>query len=93
MKSPIKYYGGKSYMTNIIIDHFPKEYEVYVEGFGGGASVLFQKEKTRFLNVLKGISLLTQMLIMFLLSVALMIWLAQTEIKVLLVIHIQRNMI
>lgn len=40
MKSPIKYYGGKSYMTNIIIDHFPKEYEVYVEGFGGGASVL-----------------------------------------------------
>ena len=30
MKSPIKYYGGKSYMTDIIIDHFPKEYEVYV---------------------------------------------------------------
>ena len=46
MKSPIKYYGGKSYMTNIIIDQFPKDYEVYVEGFGGGASVLFQKEKT-----------------------------------------------
>ena len=46
MKSPIKYYGGKSYMTNIIIDQFPKEYEVYVEGFGGGASVLFEKEKT-----------------------------------------------
>ena len=46
MKSPIKYYGGKSYMTNIIIDQFPKDYEVYVEGFGGGASVLFQKDKT-----------------------------------------------
>ena len=46
MKSPIKYYGGKSYMTNIIIDQFPKEYEVYVEGFGGGASILFEKEKT-----------------------------------------------
>lgn len=43
MKSPIKYYGGKSYMTNIIIDQFPKDYEIYVEGFGGGASVLFQK--------------------------------------------------
>ena len=36
MKSPIKYYGGKSYMTNIIINQFPKDYEVYVEGFGGG---------------------------------------------------------
>jgi len=46
MKSPIKYYGGKSYMTDIIIEQFPKDYEVYVEGFGGGASVLFQKEKT-----------------------------------------------
>lgn len=30
-------------MTNIIIDQFPKDYEIYVEGFGGGASVLFQK--------------------------------------------------
>lgn len=46
MKSPIKYYGGKSYMTNIIINHFPKEYDIYIEGFGGGASVLFQKDKT-----------------------------------------------
>ena len=33
-------------MTDIIIDQFPKEYEVYVEGFGGGASILFEKEKT-----------------------------------------------
>ena len=33
-------------MTNIIIEQFPSDYEVYVEGFGGGASVLFQKEKT-----------------------------------------------
>jgi DNA adenine methylase len=43
MKSPIKYYGGKSYMTKIILSHFPKDYEIYVEGFGGGASVLFEK--------------------------------------------------
>ena len=46
MKSLIKYYGGKSYMTKIILDQVPKEYSVYVEGFGGGASVLFEKEKT-----------------------------------------------
>ena len=43
MHSPIKYYGGKSYMTNIIIEQFPKEYNIYIEGFGGGASVLFSK--------------------------------------------------
>ena len=30
-------------MTNIIINQFPKDYDIYVEGFGGGASVLFQK--------------------------------------------------
>lgn len=43
MHSPIKYYGGKSYMTDIIVEQFPKEYNIYVEGFGGGASVLFSK--------------------------------------------------
>ena len=47
MNSPIKYYGGKSYMTDIIISHFPKDYSVYIEGFGGGASVLFAKERDK----------------------------------------------
>ena len=46
MKSLVKYYGGKSYMTKIILEQFPKEYSVNVERFGGGASVLFEKEKT-----------------------------------------------
>lgn len=46
MNSPIKYYGGKSYMTDIIIGQFPTDYKVYVEGFGGGASVLFSKKRT-----------------------------------------------
>lgn len=48
MKSPIKYYGGKSYMTNIIINQFPDPatYDVYVEGLGGGASILFAKEQS-----------------------------------------------
>ena len=47
MNSPIKYYGGKSYMTDIIISHFPKDYSIYIEGFGGGASVLFAKERDK----------------------------------------------
>lgn len=44
VNSPIRYFGGKSYMTDIIIQNFPKEYKIYVEGFGGGASVLFAKK-------------------------------------------------
>ena len=40
MKSPLSYFGGKSYMTDIITSKFPKKYNRYVEGFGGGASVL-----------------------------------------------------
>ena len=46
MKSPIKYYGGKTIMNKEIIKHFPfpTEYDVYCEGFGGGASILFNKE-------------------------------------------------
>lgn len=33
-------------MTDIIMQQFPKDYEIYVEGFGGGASVLFQKPQS-----------------------------------------------
>lgn len=32
-------------MTKIILSHFPQDYDIYVEGFGGGASVLFEKEQ------------------------------------------------
>jgi DNA adenine methylase len=46
MKSPVKYFGGKSFMTDIILNNFPKEYKIYVEGFGGGGSILFAKEPT-----------------------------------------------
>lgn len=47
MNSPIKYYGGKTYMTEIIKSYFPNNYEVYVQGFGGGASLLFSKEQEK----------------------------------------------
>jgi len=41
MKSPIKYYGGKTYMVPYIKEHIPQDYSTYIEGFGGGASLLF----------------------------------------------------
>lgn len=44
MNSPIKYYGGKSNFTDILIENFPSSYDIYIEGFGGGASLLFSKE-------------------------------------------------
>ena len=44
MKSPIKYYGGKGLIAGKILSMFPEKYEYYIEPFGGGASVLFEKE-------------------------------------------------
>ena len=45
MNSPIKYYGGKTYMVEIIKKYFPNNYKIYVQGFGGGASLLFSKKQ------------------------------------------------
>lgn len=42
----LKYYGGKFRLARWIISHFPK-HESYVEAFGGGGSVLFQKDPSR----------------------------------------------
>jgi DNA adenine methylase len=46
MNSPIKYYGGKTYLTETLLKNFPTTYEIYIEAFGGGASLLFAKDKT-----------------------------------------------
>jgi DNA adenine methylase len=43
MNSPIKYYGGKTYLVDILLQNFPNNYDIYIEGFGGGASLLFAK--------------------------------------------------
>lgn len=46
--SPIPYVGGKRAMREIILKSFPLQYRRYIEVFGGGASILFAKQKEKF---------------------------------------------
>jgi DNA adenine methylase len=44
----VKMHGGKAYLKDFIIDHFPSSYEdmTYLEPFGGAASVLLNKRRS-----------------------------------------------
>ncbi len=43
MRSPVWWFGGKGNLAKKILKYFP-EHKIYVEPFGGGASLLFAKE-------------------------------------------------
>ncbi|MDP4093396.1 MAG: DNA adenine methylase [Bacillota bacterium] len=45
MNSFISWIGGKKLLRNEIVERFPKEFNRYIEVFGGAAWVLFQKDR------------------------------------------------
>ena len=45
MKNIIPWIGGKSLLAKQIISLFPNDFDRYIEVFGGGAAVLFSKDK------------------------------------------------
>lgn len=46
LRPPVKTHGGKYYLTDFVIGHFPSDYQdmAYIEPFCGGASVFLNKE-------------------------------------------------
>ncbi|HOS16481.1 MAG TPA: DNA adenine methylase [Bacteroidales bacterium] len=58
MKPPIKYFGGKSNMISKILPHFPPDshYNIYLEPYGGSASVLLSRPLTGHVEIFNDIN-------------------------------------
>ena len=55
LKAPFGWVGGKTKLAKDIIDLIPENHNIYIEVFGGAASVLYQKESSK-LEVLNDIN-------------------------------------
>lgn len=55
LKAPFGWVGGKTKLAKDIIDLIPDNHSIYIEVFGGAASVLYQKESSK-LEVLNDIN-------------------------------------
>ena len=55
LKAPFGWVGGKSKLASDIIDLIPQDHNIYIEVFGGAASVLYSKEPSK-LEVLNDIN-------------------------------------
>lgn len=55
LKAPFGWVGGKSKLAKDIIGLIPNDHKIYIEVFGGAASVLYAKERTK-LEVLNDIN-------------------------------------
>lgn len=59
LRPPVKIHGGKYYLSNWVIEHFPKGYEKleYIEPFCGGGSVFLNKKPSEKIEILNDIDL------------------------------------
>lgn len=51
MNSFISWIGGKKLLRNKIIEYFPKEFDRYIEVFGGAGWLMFYKDKHAGLEI------------------------------------------